>query len=94
MMYEEYKFNGQVNYRMPCYPTVVGLIQESASSSSGGPSVPGLDQHEYGGFFHCEVNERRRIYERWVQDRKFRFIKPHQQARAGMSRSALAPPAC
>ena len=54
MVYEEYKFNGQVCYGMPCYLAVVGLIQESSDSSSRGPSVPGLDQHKYGGFLDCE----------------------------------------
>ena len=79
-MYEEYKFNGQVSYGMPCYPAVVGLIQESSSSSSRGSSVPGFDQHKYGGFFHCEINERRRIYERWDQESK---ISNYQASTAG-----------
>ena len=61
MVYDEYKFNGQVCYGMPSYPAVVGMIQGSSSSSPGGLSVPGLDRHKYGSFFHCEVNERRRI---------------------------------
>ena len=67
MVYQEYKYNGQVCYGMPYYPAVVGIIQESSSSRSSGPSVPGLDQRKYGRFFHCEVNECPRIYEQWVQ---------------------------
>ena len=63
MVYEEYKYNGQVCFGMPYYPAVVGMIQESSTSSSSGPSVPGLDRHKYGGFFHCEVSGRCRIYE-------------------------------